>query len=373
VTTRHAAVVGAGIGGLAAALALTRVGVRVTVLERYESCPDGGLPIGLHGNAVRALRRLGVADAALGTAGLVQRAEIRDRRDRLIAGIGGNLPNPTAPLAAIVLRRSLLSALSSPLGSGCIRFGAACTGVTDHGGEVAVHVEGSEDVQADLLVGADGLRSRVRGGRGHVQFTGATAWRGIGRGMGHVLAPGCGTEWWGEGAMVGAHPLGDADVYWYASVVATPGATSTRPARIADVVARFQGWPDRFLSVVQATCPDGLLRTDLHDLSPLLRWGAGRVTVLGDAAHAMSPVLGQGAATALEDAVVLGQCVARHGCTADALRAYERARRWRAIARAEAAHIWSSVLHTRHPPVAWTRDRMVSLLIPRVGGRAAGR
>jgi 2-polyprenyl-6-methoxyphenol hydroxylase-like FAD-dependent oxidoreductase len=228
----------------------------------------------------------------------------------------------------------------------------------------------------ELLVGADGLHSSVRRQirpRARIRYTGATAWRGIGRGVAHLLPPGRGIEWWDGGCFAGAHHLAQSDVYWYGGMPAPPGPHATRPATIAEVTARYAGWPERFLCAVSATGPEGVLRTDIYDLAPILRWGAGHVTLVGDAAHAMSPVLGQGGGTALEDAVILARCVARHGCTPQALRRYEATRRWRTLSLAEASHLWSRIIHARSRRVGAVRNHAMKLVLRLPARRALAR
>jgi 2-polyprenyl-6-methoxyphenol hydroxylase-like FAD-dependent oxidoreductase len=367
VSAPRGVVVGAGIAGLASAVALRGAGVDVIVIERGRVSPDGGLPIGRCWNAVLALQHLGLADAVVADARLTRVAEIRDHGDRLIAATREEDLSAAVPaLAAVVLRGSLLSALASRLDDGCIRFGASFTGFDENVDGVVVRLDGGADVRADLLVGADGLHSAVRSqvrSEAHIRYTGATAWRGIGRGVADLLPPGRGIEWWHGGGIAGAHHLGQSDVYWYGSMPAPPGPRAARPASVPEVAAQYAGWPEPFLSAVAATVPDGLLRTDLHDLAPILRWGAGHATLAGDAAHAMSPALGQGGGTALEDAVILGRFVARHGCTPQALRRYEVARRRRALALAEASHLWSRIIHTRSRGLGAARNQVVKVVV----------
>src|SRR5262249_4179137 len=181
----------------------------------------------------------------------------------------------------------------------------------------AASAAGAAAHAADLVVGADGLRSPLRSrlfaSLPGPRYSGDTSWRGVTAGPGP--APGGGGGTWGRGERVGLVPMADGRVYWYATGNDAEGRTF--PDEHAEVRRRFGGWHRPIAGVIDATSPAAVLHHDICWLPPLPRFTAGRVALLGDAAHAMTPDLGQGACQAIEDAVVLAACAGRaQGLTA---------------------------------------------------------
>jgi 2-polyprenyl-6-methoxyphenol hydroxylase-like FAD-dependent oxidoreductase len=320
----HAVVVGGGIGGLAAAAGLHAVGWEVIVLERAGAFTGAGAGISLWPNALRCLDVLGI-----------------DVRDRLARQRDGGLRDRTGrrltgwdaaaferhhglPLAAIH-RRDLIDALAEALPADRLRTGAEVTEVREDG---FVRYTGGE-LRADLVVAADGIRSTVRPGPGPV-YSGSTAFRGVARLPGTPLSTS-----WDRGTEIGVLPLTGDDVYWWITCVAEPGI---RPADArAHLRRRFGHWHDPIPALIDATPPGHVLQHDLHHLAtPLPSYVRGRIALLGDAAHAMPPFLGQGGGQALEDAVVLAHAVSTEDSITAALRAYDARRRPRSqqVARA---------------------------------------
>jgi 2-polyprenyl-6-methoxyphenol hydroxylase-like FAD-dependent oxidoreductase len=186
---------------------------------------------------------------------------------------------------------------------------------------------------ADVVVGADGLRSHVRAhlhGDSPPRYAGYTCWRALARVPRTLVDDGTFCETWGRGARFGWLRLPEETVYWFATVDAPRDG---RDASTADALVRlaelYAGWWGPIPALVRATRPEELLRNDILDRPPLRRWGRGRVTLLGDAAHATTPNIGQGACLAIEDGVSLARHLAAGREVAPALRAYERERRRR--------------------------------------------
>ncbi|MFI5984502.1 FAD-dependent oxidoreductase [Streptomyces sp. NPDC051555] len=317
---RHAVVVGAGIGGLTAAVALHRRGWQVTVCERAPEPPVTGAGIGLAPNALRALDAIGV-DAARAAGGHVpatmgaRRSDGRWLTRTATADMAARYG--VAPLA--VPRSALTTALAGALPPRALRYGAAVTAVDGDavGGDAAdgdagraiVRTAGGPDLSADLVVAADGIHSPLR--RAHfpahpgLHYLGETAWRTI------VDAPelrvAAMSETWGRGERFGLTPLSDGRLYLYATAPAPAGTRSADPR--AELRRRFGAWHDpipALLDRIDRLDPADVLQNDLYDLAaPLPRLHHGRIAWLGDAAHAMAPNLGQGGCQAIEDAVVL--------------------------------------------------------------------
>jgi 2-polyprenyl-6-methoxyphenol hydroxylase-like FAD-dependent oxidoreductase len=220
-------------------------------------------------------------------------------------------------------------------------------------------------VEGALLVGADGLRSAVRGqllADGEPRYAGYVAWRGVAdtrEGVGAVA-----TEAWGRGRRFGLVPIDGDRTYWFATHNATAGG-GDQSDLVRDTLLRlFQGWLPPIREVLLATPGDSILRGDIQDRPPAARWGEGRVTLLGDAAHPMTPNLGQGACQAIEDAVVLARELSATGVGADpvaTLRRYEAARAPRANAVVTAARRLGAVGQAEGILTCRVRDALVAL------------
>jgi 2-polyprenyl-6-methoxyphenol hydroxylase-like FAD-dependent oxidoreductase len=276
-----AIVVGGGIGGLAAAVSLLRVGWEVVVHERAAEFGEVGAGVGVMPNALRALEWMGVADEArrLGTPRVSGGVRASDGRWLLRLANAGQ--EKVVAMHRADLHGVLLRALPSE-----ILFNNA-------------EVASVEELDADLVVAADGINSRLRAellpDAPGPAYAGATAWRGVAPGPCDLPI----TQTLGPGGEAGILPLADGRVCWYFAAVAPPSA-ELDPAEL------LAGWHDPLPSLLASTAD--VIRNDIYHLPPLPTFVSGRVALLGDAAHAMTPYLGQGACMALEDAVTLAVC-----------------------------------------------------------------
>jgi 2-polyprenyl-6-methoxyphenol hydroxylase-like FAD-dependent oxidoreductase len=330
-------IAGGGIGGLSAALALHRRGIDVQVLERADGPAAGGAALSLWPNALRALDVLGVGasvreHAALGGDSGVRRPDGRWlARTRLGPAIVARFGDPLI----VVTRRRLADLLRAELPAGAVHHGQAATGVTAGDASALATVSTpAGTVGADLVIGADGASSVLRrslfGSAAAPRYAGYTAWRMI------APAPSAAPEsfetWGPGGSRFAVLPLGDGTCYCYATLV-TPENT-TFGDNVAELRRLFGNWHQPIPDILAGLADAAVLRNDITELAPLPALHRGRVALLGDAGHAMTPELGQGACLAIEDAVVLAAAVAsaRAGDIPAALERYTSARLGRATA-----------------------------------------
>jgi 2-polyprenyl-6-methoxyphenol hydroxylase-like FAD-dependent oxidoreductase len=365
-------IIGAGIGGLTAAIALQKVGVPVAVYERAPVLAEVGAGLGLLSNAVRALDVLGLRDVVRREAHPLDVGQFCTSAGRVLQET--SLAEATAaggPPSFVVHRADLHRWLSSALPPGVVQTGRECVGFDDDNGPgVTVRFADGSRVVGRAVVGADGFKSVVRRqlwGELPKRYSGQTCFRGVAAFT--PTKPNVLREIQGRGQRASVIYIGNGRTYWWAARNAPPGERDAPAARREALLALYRDWPYDVPQAIAATEPGVILRNDLCDLKPLKRWGRGRVTLLGDAAHPMSPNLGQGACSAMEDAVVL----ARHlrPATTDvatidpaavpaALTAYERERIGRTTMLVK--HSWQFGVPCRwtHPLAVALRDRLVA-------------
>ena len=366
--TRTAVVVGAGIGGLCAAVALARGGTEPLVFERSRDLAPLGAGLTLWPNALHALRRieagavLETQSAALGAGG------IRTSRGKTLVSTADlelerRFGAPAIVLHRSELQRALLDALAPfrpTLGASLNRFEQDETGVT-------ARFDDGREVRGDVLVGADGVDSTVRRvllADGGPRYAGYIAWRAVTRfDAGRVIA----AESWGPGSVFGLLPLSDGRLYWFGTRPARSGERDEGPEqRRQEVLERFAAWHEPISEVVESTAAADVLRHDVVDRPPRRGWSQGRATLLGDAAHPMTPHLGQGACQAIEDAVVLARCLGAAEDVAQALRAYESRRFERTARIVERSRRIGRLAQWRSPLAIRARDALVERLPARV-------
>jgi 2-polyprenyl-6-methoxyphenol hydroxylase-like FAD-dependent oxidoreductase len=229
----------------------------------------------------------------------------------------------------LVHRAELQQLLAAELDPAVIHLGACCTGCEDSGQAVIARFADGREVQADVLVGADGVHSAVRAklfGPASLRYRGYTAVRSL-TPAGSVPRPRDGTETWGRGARFGLGPATGDRIIWYTMWNATAGGTDDGDT--ATLLRKlFGAWHDPIPAIIEATPKTTLIRNDISDRWPTRTWGRGRVALLGDAIHPMTPDLAQGACQAIVDATALATCLAASRDTGAALREYQQ-RRWR--------------------------------------------
>ena len=321
-------IAGGGIGGLTAAIALQRKGFPVQVLEQSAEYLPLGAGITLQMNAMQALRHIGMSDVAEAAGNRLNLLAIRFADGKLVAS--EDMQSPAAEFGVPFLaihRAQLHDVLLQAMRPAEVERAFRVVECTESGDGVAAVAEDGRRAEGDILIGADGLHSRIRGhlwGDEAPRYSGYTSWRAVTHNGGRVPTDE-GSESWGEKSVFGLIPLADDRLYWFATQQAA--ADGSDPADPRDVLLPiFGNWHDPIRSVVEDTDPQSIIRTDIRDRPTRFPWGQGRMTLLGDAAHPMTPNLGQGGGQAIEDAVVLAEFLARHESIEDGLRGYERRR-----------------------------------------------
>lgn len=295
------AVVGAGIGGLVAAAGLQRDGHEVTVFEQRDDAGAIGAGLTLFGNAFAALDAIGLGDPirqiSSTAVGRLQSGQRQPSGRWLVS-----MPPSATPSVRSLHRADLHATLAEMLEPGTLHLGSKVTVKSDGGPALSVY---GHNWEFDLVVAADGLRSEARRQWGldrGVRYAGYTAWRGVTASRGH-LADEAG-ETWGRGARFGIVPLPDERVYWFATFSTPPGAHFEDDYDALREL--FGSWHQPIVDLIDATPAGSVLRHDIYDLTELPpSFVTGHGVLLGDAAHAMTPDLGQGAGQAIEDAATL--------------------------------------------------------------------
>jgi salicylate hydroxylase len=367
-----AAIIGGGLGGLAAALSLLRGGIDAEVYEQSAASGEVGAGIQISPNASCILHRIVPAPALAARAvrpAVVHQRRWDDGRTLQRAPLGEAVEAAFGAPYYHFHRADLLRALASALPLERVHFRHRLTAIRDRGDCVEAHFENGAEITADVLVGADGIHSTVRRlllGPEQPRFTGCIAYRGLVPAA--RLAP-LGLEvasnnWMGPGQHFVHYFVAGGELVNFVAVIERETWTReswTDRGEKADVLEAYAGWHEQVRSIIDAV--DETFIWALFDRAPLALWSAGRVTLLGDSCHAMLPFMAQGAAQAIEDGAALAACLQRLGAAAapEALRLYESVRRPRASRLQELSRLNKLRFHLPDGPRQRKRDAELAI------------
>jgi salicylate hydroxylase len=363
------AIIGGGIGGLTAAHALSRAGIEVAVYEAAAELKEIGAGVALHPNAMKVLSAIGLEDGVRKIAGRSQWAVTRNwKTGRVITKTSRRQQEASfGTQGATAHRADLLDVLADALPAGIVSLGKRCEQVLPDGDTAIARFTDGSEIEADVIVGADGIHSAVRTalfGPDDPRFTGKICYRSVvpAEAVRGARPDTDNVQWLGPHGTIVLYPLRgeelinvvahyDDDGYRHESWIAECDRE--------EVLERYAGWHESLLRLFAAA--GTWYKWALYDRDPIPRWTRGRVTLLGDAAHAMLPYLGQGACQAIEDGAILATALAAEAADPlTGLARYERTRRPRASRVVLTARERGLSNHLTSPWAAWRRDLLIA-------------
>jgi len=380
-TPRRALIIGAGPGGLTAAIALRRVGIECALFERAPALGAAGAGLGVQSNALRALMRIGIGDQLQGAGTEHRVTEIHDSDGALLTTLPqGEVADAYGTPSISLLRSDVQMSLVDALDDGVLRLDSDCIGVEQDADGVTAHFADGRSERGALLIGADGARSIVRK---HVygdadappRYSGVTIWRSVVR-LDGVLPQDTNRAFLGSGTTFVMFPVGDQRIYWGVGKREPEGGKDPPESTHQILRDHLRAFPDVARQVVDATPEAEIIRTDIYDRDPERTWVKGRVALLGDAAHLTAPFVGQGAGISMEDSVLLAKELALtdglrdQTMLAQALASYERARMPRCAKVVLTSRQRGQVLFWSNPQLSYMRNTLMRCL-PARARRAA--
>ncbi len=354
-----AIVIGAGIGGLTTGIALRQAGYEVEIYDRVRDLRPIGSGISLWSNGVKVLNHLGLGRQLAAIGGQMNYMEYRHLSGNILNHISlqplveevGQRPYP-------VTRRDLQNVLLEAFASmgGKLTLGSKCIGILEGFSNVTAKFEDGSTVSGDLLVAADGVRSLLRqyilGESIEPQYAGYVNWNGLVP-ISSELAP---ADTWsiyvGENKRASMMPVAGDRFYFFFDVPLPRGTANQVDNYKKELREHFQGWAKPVQLLIDRLDPESIARVEIHDVGPISKMAKGRVALLGDAAHATCPDLGQGGCQAIEDSWVLANyLISTNLGVPDALRRYESERKIRTTEIVNKARNRAETIHGKDPEV----------------------
>jgi salicylate hydroxylase len=339
------ALIGAGIGGLTAAIALRQRGIEVALYEQASELTEIGAGLQVGPNAVKVYRALGLEAELRAIAGEPINALTLNWTDSMPLARGkmrGAMATQFGAPYYTVHRGDMLRTVAKPVPDACVTFGKRCTGAENAGNAAVARFADGSEIEADVIVGCDGIRSKVRDslfGEAPPRQTGMECWRATVPvekvanriiGGGESFSTDDSVNWLGPIGRVVCYPICGGRLFnVFCGHVGGRWAEEswTVPSSRDEVLDAYRGYHATLIELFEQADPTAWFKWGVFDRDPLPRWTIGRVSLLGDAAHPMLPTLAQGAAMAVEDGYVLARCLAEHDDIGEALRRYEEERR----------------------------------------------
>jgi 2-polyprenyl-6-methoxyphenol hydroxylase-like FAD-dependent oxidoreductase len=365
-TRGEAIVVGAGIGGLTVGTALVQDGWSVRVYERRDSLQDiaFGAGLGIYTNGIRALGQIGLAEQVAQSGTSRERFDQRSWRGDLIASWPvGEMARKIGSPSIDLTRSALIRILGQAVGADALRVGVACTGFEQDGDGVTVGLSDGATERCQLLIGSDGINSTVRTqllGPIKPTYQGYTAWRGLVNFHHEAVPLHMFQQFWGRGRRIAFYHVDEEGLlFWMAIANAPEGERDTEGAGKARVAGLFEGCAEPIPAMIDATAEAEIQRLDVYDLDPIGSWAQGRVTLMGDAAHAMTFNTGQGACQAILDGVALAKHLRAADDIPSGLRAFEGSRRKRAASQVRLSRLIGKLGRWDSPVACAARERII--------------
>lgn len=363
-----AAIIGAGIGGLTAAIALRKAGIDYELWEGAPELKPVGAGIVMASNAMQVFQRLGMEKKIMDAGLEIESAYGVDQSFRLISGLAVKEKITSRyGIGSYALHRGRLQqALLSELDAAKIHLNKRLTALRQANEKVTLTFEDGSLHHADLVIGADGIRSVVRKslfGEIPLRYSGQTCWRGMTK---YALPPDKqfnSYEMWGgqKGLRFGFVPTAPGEVYYFTTFFAPPNGHDEKDLK-ETLLQKYSCFGEIPSQLIASTPEENIIRSDINDFEPIPRWWQGRVTLLGDAAHATTPNLGQGGCQAVEDGYVIAQCLKENPSIEKAFGHYQNIRYQKALHVVTLSWRFGQMTNLSHPLLRSLRNGFMRMM-----------
>ena len=361
----HIAVLGGGIGGLCTAVGLQRAGHQVIVYESAAEMRAVGAGLVLSVNSVRALQQIGLDEAVRSIGYPFDYVALLDQQGRIINETNLASVKQTYGVGNFSVHRAdLQEVLIDQLAPNTLRLGKQCTEVIQNQNQVMLRFADGSESRADALIAFDGIHSAVRRQlvpRVALRYAGYTCWRAV-IPYRFDAASKRFTETWGTQGRFGIVPLTHNRVYWFATVNAPRNDSKMQSYSVAELRHNFRDYHAPIADILEHTLDEQLIWNDILDFEPIRNYAFGNVVLAGDAAHAMTPNLGQGAGMAIEDAAVLTYCLGHYRDAEEAFRRYELLREKRVSSLVNGAFQLGRMAQITNPWLSKGRNQLFRMI-----------
>jgi 2-polyprenyl-6-methoxyphenol hydroxylase-like FAD-dependent oxidoreductase len=367
-------VAGGGVGGLSAVIALRQAGLDAVAFEQREDVSKTMVGGGFHlwPNSVRVMDELGLGERAAAAGAEITATEFHSFRDRLLANWPvDEVASEAGALNIGIARSDLQRLLFEAAEEDAVVPGAELVEYEAADAAVVARFEGGREERGDVLVGADGSRSTVRrqllGGNGP-DYAGYVQWQTVIDDPEGLLPDGVERITFGPGSRAVMHAVGGRRMFWACVLYCPESEAGSPPGRKQRLLDAFGDWPPPIATAIERTPEEQITGLPIYERTPGEKWGEGRITLLGDAAHAMTTNTSQGGNMAIEDGLVLARHL-KEGAEDPqaALREYERVRYARTTPLVKQSHFFAQMNAWKHPVRIRFRDRLFSVVVPRKG------